>query len=78
MDWVQYCQASRERLAAQPRLGARRSLAFTEHDGKPYVNTYAWFLDMQAGDIVEASAFFDSIEFNDLWSRVRPAQELAQ
>ena len=43
-------------------------------DGKPYVNTYAWFLDMRDGRIVRASAFFDSIEFNDLWTRVTPAE----
>jgi ketosteroid isomerase-like protein len=42
-------------------------------DGKPYSNTYAWFLDMRAGKIVRASAFFDALEFNDLWSRVATA-----
>lgn len=42
-------------------------------DGKPYANTYAWFLQMRDGEIVKASAFFDSIEFNDLWQRVQPA-----
>ena len=45
----------------------------TARDGEPYVNTYAWFLDMRAGRIVRASAFFDAIAFNDLWSRVEPA-----
>lgn len=45
----------------------------TAIDGKPYINTYAWFLDMRAGRIVRASAFFDAIEFNDLWARVKPA-----
>ncbi|SEI10125.1 hypothetical protein SAMN05216228_1023112 [Rhizobium tibeticum] len=42
----------------------------TARDGKPYTNTYAWFLDLQDGKIVDASAFFDSISFNDLWSRL--------
>ncbi|MGK9171100.1 nuclear transport factor 2 family protein [Inquilinus limosus] len=42
-------------------------------DGKPYANTYAWFLGMRAGRIIRASAFFDAIEFNDLWTRVEPA-----
>ena len=46
----------------------------TALDGKPYVNTYAWFLDMRDGKIVRASAFFDAIAFNDLWSRVEPGQ----
>lgn len=39
-------------------------------DGKPYTNTYAWFLKMADGKIVQAHAFFDSIAFNDLWTRV--------
>jgi uncharacterized protein len=41
-------------------------------DGKPYANTYAWFFKMSDGKVVEATAFFDSIEFNDLWQRVQP------
>lgn len=45
----------------------------TSRDGKAYTNTYAWFLDMRGDKIVKASAFFDAIEFNDLWSRVQPA-----
>ncbi|WP_249730038.1 MULTISPECIES: nuclear transport factor 2 family protein [unclassified Chelatococcus] len=46
--------------------------AGTAKDGKPYVNTYAWFLDMDGGKIVKATAFYDSIAFNDLWTRVEP------
>lgn len=42
----------------------------TATDGKPYVNTYAWFLDLDHGRIVQAHAFFDSIAFDDLWTRV--------
>jgi len=42
----------------------------TARDGKPYANTYAWFLELNDGKITEASAFFDSIAFNDLWNRV--------
>jgi ketosteroid isomerase-like protein len=42
-------------------------------DGEPYNNTYAWFLEMRDGKVVNASAFFDSIEFNDLWRRVAPS-----
>jgi ketosteroid isomerase-like protein len=41
-------------------------------DGKPYTNTYAWFLEMRAGRIASATAFFDTIEFNELWQRVAP------
>jgi len=43
----------------------------TATDGKPYVNTYAWFLDLDQGRIVQAHAFFDSIAFDDLWTRVK-------
>lgn len=42
-------------------------------DGKPYENTYAWFLRLQDGRIVEAHAFFDALAFDDLWRRVSPA-----
>jgi uncharacterized protein len=42
----------------------------TARDGKPYANTYAWFLDMRAGKIVKAFAFFDSLAFNELWKRI--------
>jgi uncharacterized protein len=41
-------------------------------DGKPYTNTYAWFLEMREGKVVKGAAFYDSIEFNDLWTRVAP------
>lgn len=47
----------------------------TARDGKPYVNTYAWFLDMRDGKVTNASAFFDSVVFNDFWSRVTPVTE---
>jgi hypothetical protein len=40
------------------------------HDGKPYKNTYAWFMRFDEGLVVEATAFFDSIAFNELWSEV--------
>lgn len=43
-------------------------------DGKPYTNSYAWFFRMAKGRVVEANAFFDAIEFNDLWARVTPTQ----
>lgn len=41
-------------------------------DGKPYRNTYAWFLTLKDGRIVKATAFYDAIAFNDLWRRVKP------
>jgi ketosteroid isomerase-like protein len=44
----------------------------TRLDGKPYENTYAWFMRFHEGLVVEATAFFDSIAFNELWSEVTP------
>jgi len=46
----------------------------TARDGRTYQNTYAWFLRLADRQIIEASAFFDSIAFNDLWRRVDPGQ----
>lgn len=45
----------------------------TARAGKPYANTYAWFLDMADGKVFKAFAFFDSIAFNEFWQRVTPA-----
>jgi ketosteroid isomerase-like protein len=45
----------------------------TARDGKPYANTYAWFLTLRDRKIVEAFAFFDSTAFNEFWTRVTPA-----
>jgi uncharacterized protein len=44
----------------------------TARDAKPYANTYAWFLDLRDGKIVNAFAFFDSVVFNEFWQRVKP------
>jgi ketosteroid isomerase-like protein len=43
-------------------------------DGKPYVNSYAWILQLENGKIVRATAFFDNIAFDDLWRRVAPVE----
>ncbi|MFC0577225.1 nuclear transport factor 2 family protein [Paraburkholderia solisilvae] len=48
--------------------------AGTANDGKPYSNSYVWLLTMNNGKIVRATAFFDSIAFDDFWRRVQPAQ----
>jgi ketosteroid isomerase-like protein len=40
-------------------------------DGKPYRNTYTWYMRMREGRITEVVAFFDTIEFADFWSRIR-------
>jgi ketosteroid isomerase-like protein len=41
-------------------------------DGKPYRNTYAWFMEMHEGRIVKVTAFFDAPAFDDFWKRVAP------
>ncbi len=45
----------------------------TALDGRPYRNTYSWYLRLVDDAIVEAVAFFDTLEFTDLWERVRPS-----
>jgi len=42
------------------------------NDGEAYENTYAWFMTMKDGKVVDGTAFYDSISFNDLWERVQP------
>lgn len=44
----------------------------TARDGVPYANTYTWYMRVQGDAIVEVIAFFDTIEFTDLWNRVTP------
>ncbi len=44
----------------------------TARDGVAYKNTYAWFLTFAGGKIVKATAFYDSILFNEFWKRVSP------
>jgi len=45
----------------------------TARDGQPYENTYAWFLTMREDKVIKAVAFFDTLEFNEFWRRVTPA-----
>jgi uncharacterized protein len=44
----------------------------TARDGKPYRNSYSWFMRMRDGSILEALAFFDTIEFTEFWTRLAP------
>jgi ketosteroid isomerase-like protein len=44
------------------------------NDGKPYANSYAWIMEMRDGKVVDGTAFYDSLSFNDLWTRVPPAR----
>jgi ketosteroid isomerase-like protein len=41
-------------------------------DGIAYENTYAWFLRLEDGLVVEGAAFFDAPHFDDLWTRLTP------
>jgi ketosteroid isomerase-like protein len=41
------------------------------NDGRPYENSYAWFMKMRDGQVVDGTAFYDSIAFNELWARVQ-------
>lgn len=44
----------------------------TARDGKPYRNTYPWYMRIRDGQVVDVVAFFDTVEFNDFWTRVEP------
>jgi ketosteroid isomerase-like protein len=44
----------------------------TARDGKPYKNTYSWYMQMREGRIINVVAFFDTIEFTDFWTRIKP------
>jgi uncharacterized protein len=43
------------------------------NDGVAYENSYAWFMRFEDGEVIDGTAFFDSIEFDELWERVQPA-----
>ena len=43
------------------------------NDGRPYANSYAWIMRMRDGQVVDGTAFYDSLSFNDLWTRVPAA-----
>jgi ketosteroid isomerase-like protein len=42
------------------------------NDGAPYENSYAWIMRLRDGKVIDGTAFYDSISFNDLWTRVLP------
>jgi ketosteroid isomerase-like protein len=42
------------------------------NDGRAYENSYAWFMRLRDGMVVDGTAFYDSLSFNDLWTRVQP------
>jgi ketosteroid isomerase-like protein len=42
-------------------------------DGRPYDNTYSWFLRVADGRVREVIAFYDGADLEDLFDRVPPA-----
>lgn len=42
------------------------------NDGQPYDNSYAWVMQLHDSKVIDGTAFYDSISFNDLWQRVEP------
>jgi uncharacterized protein len=40
--------------------------------GTTYQNTYAWFMTLGGGKVIDGTAFYDSIAFNELWDSVTP------
>jgi ketosteroid isomerase-like protein len=44
----------------------------TARDGKPYRNTYSWYLETRDAKVVKAVAFFDNRHFDEFWNRVAP------
>lgn len=39
-------------------------------DGKPYTNTYSWYMKVSNRKIVEVTAFFESKDLDDIWYRI--------
>ena len=44
------------------------------NDGITYDNSYAWFMTLRDGLVVDGTAYFDSIAFDELWRRCDPAR----
>jgi ketosteroid isomerase-like protein len=41
-------------------------------DGLHYENSYIWIMRLDDGQVIDGTAFYDSISFNDLWAPVQP------
>jgi ketosteroid isomerase-like protein len=48
--------------------------AATATDDVPYRNTYTWYFQIRETKVVNAIAFFDTRDFDDLWMRVKPTR----
>jgi uncharacterized protein len=44
----------------------------TDNDGQTYENSYAWIMTMHDGKVIDATAFYDSVPFDEVWTRVQP------
>ncbi|WP_276485562.1 nuclear transport factor 2 family protein [Paraflavitalea pollutisoli] len=44
-------------------------------DGKPYTNTYSWYMKISGGRIVAVTAFFESKDLDDIWYRIPDPQQ---
>jgi uncharacterized protein len=40
--------------------------------GTTYRNTYAWFMTLSDGKVIQGTAFYASIAFDELWENVSP------
>jgi ketosteroid isomerase-like protein len=54
-----------------PNSGHRKS-ALVPAAGTSYENTYVWIMRLSGGMVVDGTAFYDSIAFNELWETVTP------
>ncbi|EJG03173.1 nuclear transport factor 2 family protein [Flavobacterium sp. F52] len=43
----------------------------TAVDGLPYINSYSCHMTLKEGRIIKATAFFDAIELNAIWNRIK-------
>ena len=41
--------------------------------GTTYRNTYAWFMTVRGGEVVDGTVFYHSVACNELWENVSPA-----
>ena len=42
------------------------------NDERTYENSYAWFMQLQDGKVIDGTAFYDSVSFDELWTQVKP------
>jgi ketosteroid isomerase-like protein len=47
----------------------------TDNDGQTYENSYAWIMRMHDGRVIDATAFYDGMSFDDVWTRVQPQSD---